>query len=310
MVSLSDDSRAHVELPCRAGALELLSWSIGPGIQEDESMRHTLSVCLHNTGTSTLALCAARCVVKGSDGERIANVLLHGESLNARETRWLISDFSIPADGGKSPRGTVASLNIGTTETATVVSLPEQAVTPATFEHEHEQPPEAEDNADHFADASIPSQYEPSSVEAKLSTAIWDTYEDGWNSEGVPATFEFPDGVLLRYWELDLEDPDLFAGSYDRMTGYKAYADIDARALHAEGLKSGSPWLFQFTLDFSTHPDLEASSEELTVAINELQAGGDGPIAGSIIFGDDIDRDWLAQWVDCAIEEGWKVERL
>lgn len=157
---------------------------------------------------------------------------------------------------------------------------------------------------------AIPQEYELDSIESKFDGFIAWTYEEGWNSEGTPANFEFNDGVLLEYDEEEFDDADDFVSQYEEMTGYRLNESTPADELYEQGQDSGSAYLFTYTLDFSGHPDLKKKGGNLLVVIKQLQAGGDGPIAGTVQYSKDFDKKWLLEWIDNASDNNLMVERV
>lgn len=157
---------------------------------------------------------------------------------------------------------------------------------------------------------SVPQEYKLDSIESKFTNFIPWAYEDGWNSEGTPASFKFNDGVLVEYDEENIDDVDDFVSYYEEMTGYRSNDSLSAEELFEEGQDSGSAYLFTYTLDFSGHPDLKKKSGNFLVVIRELQAGGDGPIAGTIQRSKGLDEKWLLKWIDNSIDNNLLVVRV
>ncbi|MBM3206967.1 MAG: hypothetical protein FJZ43_05095 [Candidatus Staskawiczbacteria bacterium] len=161
--------------------------------------------------------------------------------------------------------------------------------------------------------ASVPQEYEIDSIESKFDSFIPSTYEEGWDSDGTPANFEFSDGVLLEYDEQVFDDEDDFVDCYEEMIGYRSNKTASAKKLYKEGQDSGygfAPYLFTYTLDFSGHSELKKKKGEYLVVVKQLQVGGDGPIAGVVECSDDFDKKWLLKWIDNATDNNLMVERI
>lgn len=161
---------------------------------------------------------------------------------------------------------------------------------------------------------SIPVSAEPPAHDSLAGqlVQVQFCYEDGWNDQGTPATFLFPDDVSLVYDDTTFDDDN--QQFVEEMNACRTWMDPVFRDAVSENGVVYNPYGFKYSLDFSQHQDFQCRDGDCTVEILLMQAsqtedGEPQEVAANIIIGGGIDRDWLLRWIENVNSNSVNVER-